>query len=58
MDKKHLKADTVEPMFAIDERPNKLDPFAETLAGWLKSEAGNARNRGAALAVWRGFCLA
>ena len=58
MDKKHLKADTVEPMFAIDERPNKLDPFAEKLAGWVKSEAGKARNSDPALAEWRGLCVA
>ncbi len=36
--KKHLKADTVEPTFAIPDRPSKIDPFAEKLSGWLKSE--------------------
>lgn len=43
--KKHLKADTVEPKFAIPDRPSKLDPFAEKLGGWLKSEAGKSRKQ-------------
>ena len=43
--KKHLKADTIEPKFAIPDRPSKLDPFAEKLAGWLKSEAGKSRKQ-------------
>ena len=43
--KKHLNADTVEPKFAIAERPSKLDPFAEKLGGWLKSEAGKSRKQ-------------
>jgi transcriptional regulator with XRE-family HTH domain len=37
--KKYLKADTVEPRFATPERSGRLDPFAEKLAGWLKSNA-------------------
>ena len=40
---KHRAADTVEPKFATPERPNKLAPFAETLAGWLKTNAGKPR---------------
>ena len=40
---KHLCADTVEPTFATPERPSKLDPFAEKLAGWLKTNAGKPR---------------
>ena len=40
---KHLAADTVEPKFATLERPSKLDPFAEKLAGWLKTNAGKPR---------------
>ena len=43
--KKHLKAGTVEPQFAISDRPSKLDPFAEKLAGWLKSETGKSRKQ-------------
>lgn len=37
--KKYLKAGTVEPSFSTPDRPSKLDPFAEKLAGWLKAEA-------------------
>ncbi|VDS10877.1 hypothetical protein PARHAE_04096 [Paracoccus haematequi] len=33
---KHLAANTIEPKFATPDRPSKLDPFAEKLAGWLK----------------------
>ncbi|MDH3264294.1 MAG: IS21 family transposase, partial [Paracoccaceae bacterium] len=42
---KHLAAGTVEPKFSTPERPNKLDPFAEKLSGWLKSEAGKSRKQ-------------
>ena len=37
---KHLAANTIEPKFATPERPSKLDPFSEKLAGWLKTEIG------------------
>lgn len=40
---KHLAADTVESKLATPERPSKLDPFAEKLAGWLKTNAGKPR---------------
>ncbi|SOC21809.1 IS21 family transposase [Rhodobacter maris] len=40
---KHLAADTIEPHFTTPERPSKLDPFAEKLAGWLKTNAGKPR---------------
>jgi transposase len=40
---KHLAANTVEPKFATPERQSKLDPFADKLAGWLKTEAGKSR---------------
>lgn len=43
--KKHLKAGTIEPVFATPDRPSKLDPFAEKLAGWLKTEAGKSRKQ-------------
>lgn len=43
--KKRLKAGTIEPVFATPERPSKLDPFAEKLAGWLKTEAGKSRKQ-------------
>ena len=42
---KHLAADTVEPKFATPERPSKLDPVAEKLSGWLKTEAGKSRKQ-------------
>jgi len=35
---KHLAANTIKPKFATSERPSKLDPFSEKLAGWLKAE--------------------
>lgn len=41
--KKYLKAGTVEPKFTVPERPSKLDPFADKLAAWLKSEASKSR---------------
>ena len=41
--RKYLKADVTEPHFATPERPSKLDPFAEKLAGWLKTNAGKPR---------------
>jgi DNA-binding transcriptional ArsR family regulator len=40
---RHLVANTIEPIFATPERPSKLDPFAEKLAAWLKTEAGKSR---------------
>ena len=43
--KKYLNAGTIEPRFATPERPSKLDPFAEKLAGWLKTEASKPVNR-------------
>jgi hypothetical protein len=32
---KYLSAGTIEPKFTVPERPSKLDPFADKLAGWL-----------------------
>ena len=40
---KHLAANTIEPKFATPDRQSKIDPLAEKLAGWLKSEAGKSR---------------
>ena len=40
---RHLAANTIDPIFATPERPSKLDPFAEKLAAWLKTEAGKSR---------------
>ena len=43
--RKYLRAGTIEPKFTIPERPSKLDPFAEKLSGWLKTEAGKSRKQ-------------
>jgi len=43
--KKYLKAGTVEPKFTAPERPSKLDPFADKLAAWLKTEASKSRKQ-------------
>ena len=40
---KHLAANAIEAKFATPERHSKIDPFAEQLAGWLKTEAGKPR---------------
>jgi hypothetical protein len=45
MVKTRLKADTVAPTFAIQDRASTLDPFAEKLAGWLKSEGATSRKQ-------------
>ena len=42
---KYLSAGTIEPTFAVPERPSKLDPFADKLSGWLKTEAGRSRKQ-------------
>jgi transposase len=42
---KYLNAGTIEPQFSTPERQSKLDPFAEKLAGWLKTEAGKSRKQ-------------
>jgi len=41
--KKYLAADMAEPKFATPDRSSKLDPFAEKLSGWLKTEASKSR---------------
>src|SRR5215213_1501979 len=43
--RKYLRAGTVEPKFKVPERPSTLDPFAETLSGWLRIEAGRPRKQ-------------
>ena len=42
---KYLNAGTIEPTFTVPERPSKLDPYADKLAGWLKTEAGRSRKQ-------------
>ncbi len=36
--RKYLRSDAVEPKFEIVVRPSRLDPYAERLSGWLKTE--------------------
>lgn len=43
--RKYLKAGTIEPKFSVPERPSKLDPFADKLAGWLKTETSKSRKQ-------------
>ena len=43
--KKYLRADAVEPRYAKRVSPSKLDPFADKLARWLKTEAGKSRKQ-------------
>jgi len=43
--RKYLRAGTVEPKFKVPERPSKLDPFAEKLSGWLRTESGKSRKQ-------------
>lgn len=43
--RKYLRSDAVEPKFEAGERPSRLDPFADRLAGWLKAEAGRSRKQ-------------
>ncbi len=43
--RKYPRAGTVDPPFQVPERPSKLDPYAEKLAAWLKTEAGKPRKQ-------------
>lgn len=43
--RKYLRSDGVEPQFKVPDRPSKLDPFADRLAAWLKSEASRPRKQ-------------
>jgi hypothetical protein len=43
--RKYLRADAVEPVFRVPDRPSKLDPFAEKLTGWLKVDRASRANR-------------
>ena len=43
--RKYLRSDAVEPKFKVPDRPSKLDPFAEKLSGWLRTEAGKSRKQ-------------
>ncbi len=41
--RKYLRSGTVGPTFRVPERPSKLDPYADQLSAWLKTEAGKSR---------------
>ena len=43
--KKYLRAGAAEPHYPRRISPSKLDPYAEKLSGWLKSEAGKSRKQ-------------
>ena len=43
--RKYLRAGVVEPKFKVPDRPSKLDPFAEKLSGWLRTEAVKSRKQ-------------
>ena len=43
--RKYLANGTVEPKYPARKNASKLDPYAETLASWLKREAGRSRKR-------------
>ena len=43
--KKYLRAGEAEPRYAKRVSPSRLDPFAEKLAGWLKTETGKSRKQ-------------
>ncbi len=43
--RKYLRSGAVEPRFKVADRPSKLDPFAEKLAGWLRIEVGKSRKQ-------------
>jgi transposase len=43
--RKYLRSDGVVPKFKVPDRPSKLDPFADRLSAWLKSEAHKPRKQ-------------
>ena len=43
--RKYLRSDGVEPKFKVPDRPSKLDPFADRLSAWLKTEANKPRKQ-------------
>jgi transposase len=43
--RKYLRSGAVEPAFKVPERPSKLDPFADKLSAWLKTEASKSRRQ-------------
>jgi hypothetical protein len=43
--RKYLRLDGVEPSFKVPERPSKIDPFADRLSAWLRTEAKKNRKQ-------------
>ena len=43
--RKYLRSDSVEPKFAVPDRPSKLDPYADKLSPMLRREAGKSRKQ-------------
>ncbi|MFK0686573.1 IS21 family transposase, partial [Ochrobactrum sp. BD61] len=43
--RKYLRLDGGEPKFKIPERPSKLDPFADRLSAWLKTQSKKNRKQ-------------
>ncbi|MDR9813912.1 IS21 family transposase, partial [Rhizobium hidalgonense] len=43
--RKYLRLNGVEPKFNVPERPSKLDPFADRLSAWLKTESKKSRKQ-------------
>ena len=43
--RRYLRTDEVEPAFKVPERPSKLDPFADRLSAWLKTESNKPRKQ-------------
>ena len=43
--RKYLRSEGVEPRFKVPERPSKLDPFADKLTAWLKTESNKPRKQ-------------
>ena len=43
--RKYLRVDGGEPKFKLPERPSKLDPFADRLSAWLRTESKKSRKQ-------------
>jgi transposase len=43
--RKYLRSDSVEPKFAVPDRPSHLDPFADKLSHMLRQETGRSRKQ-------------
>lgn len=43
--RKYLRSDQIEPKFQVPDRPSKLDPYADKLAGWLRREGNRPRKQ-------------